>query len=1126
MALVVNTNIGSINAQRQLAGTTRDMSTAMERLSSGKRINTAADDAAGLAISTRMTSQVKGLNMAIRNANDGISLTQTAEGAMQEVTDMLQRMRELAVQASSGAASDSDRASLDDEVTQLKAEIDRISSSTRFNNVAILDGSYAVDVQIGDQADQRMGISVSSVATNAMGETVDGLADEATGAELVLTGMSTNAADYSGKTFDVTVNGVTSTVTLPTADDSVESAAQVTAAFAGEDTGDATSILIASDTAGYLENVIDLSTHANRVFSVRNDRGEFVDIDFTEQLMTELGVTRAELDDPSTYSSSESDKVTKSQFLTAVQAALDAEATLQGDNRVIVSVNEYGAINFADVDGDSSRIALQAGNISGEATAGTFLATYVDSTLTGDTSSNVINVDFTDVLEAAFKVKVNDDDEWTEIDINDKLDDSDMVYDRNNVMAYELVNALQAEFDENFSGEDAVTVGITENGQLTIRVAGDGTNAKVTFSESEISVAGTMTATTGLASLFGMADDEAIDNTINQQDWSAVDSLTDPRPWENTAAEDWGFAARLNDGGWKNIELISYIRDMVSNTSEVTMDEAVAVLQTALDDNFGAGAITVSMDQDGYLEFDPTGKGVFHISELDAGVTGTTGTFVTSYIDSDGELEINEYHASKADNAERTGDISYGVSSSSDNVTELLDAFFTNEQGYFADDGTRMMAFADTIYTGTVAAEWTSAGAVSSGIDLDTTAAAITFSIDGTDKTEITLTEGFYASIEDVALELQHQINRSGEFAGTDALTVSVKTYTDGDNLGFGQQVKYLAVENAYGKVIEIDAAEAKLFGAETDTDIDDTTNFQEMGIRPNDTDGYITHDLIDGGVNTVDNAVSLTVEKDGNTYSYSLNLDAEENMTFSDFASGVVAKANEAFAAHGLSFTGGIVDGQFSFAIDQAGASTVTLSGTAADQAFGGSVTASGADASPGIADMNALAAEITADLTSVGVEASYDESTQALSIRDASGTTGSESTLAIAGADLADVQIAGTLSATGVASNATGARLSTVSVGTVDDATAALNSIDNAIEYISNQRGELGAIENRLTHTVNNLMNVVENTSAARSRIEDADYAVESANLAKLQVMQQAGTAMLAQANASGQLVLSLLG
>jgi len=169
MALVVNTNVPSLASQRYLMESRKEMETAMERLSSGKRINTAADDAAGLAISERMNSQITGLNMAIRNANDGISLTQTAEGAMQEVNDMLQRMRELSLQAVHGVNSDADRASLDAEVQALKAEIDRVASSTTFNNQNILDGSYNANFQIGYQAGDTLSLALASVGTSSLG---------------------------------------------------------------------------------------------------------------------------------------------------------------------------------------------------------------------------------------------------------------------------------------------------------------------------------------------------------------------------------------------------------------------------------------------------------------------------------------------------------------------------------------------------------------------------------------------------------------------------------------------------------------------------------------------------------------------------------------------------------------------------------------------------------------------------------------------------------------------------------------------------------------------------------------------------------------------------------------------
>ena len=143
---VINTNVKSLIAQASLAANNKNLSTAMERLSTGSRINSAKDDAAGLAISSRMTSQVRGLNMAIRNANDGISLAQTAEGAMEETTSMLQRMRELTLQATNATYTASDRASLQEEVAQLQAEIDRAKRKRLIAKKGTLDLDVDLDI--------------------------------------------------------------------------------------------------------------------------------------------------------------------------------------------------------------------------------------------------------------------------------------------------------------------------------------------------------------------------------------------------------------------------------------------------------------------------------------------------------------------------------------------------------------------------------------------------------------------------------------------------------------------------------------------------------------------------------------------------------------------------------------------------------------------------------------------------------------------------------------------------------------------------------------------------------------------------------------------------------------------
>ena len=164
MSLFVNTNVSSLNAQRQLFTTGNNLSTAFERLSSGFRINSAADDAAGLQITDRMTSQVQGLNQAVRNANDGISLAQTAEGAMQETTTALQRIRTLAIQSQNGINSSADRVALQKEVSALRTEISRISTTTQFAGVNILSGDFSAKFLVGANAGQTISVNLSTAA--------------------------------------------------------------------------------------------------------------------------------------------------------------------------------------------------------------------------------------------------------------------------------------------------------------------------------------------------------------------------------------------------------------------------------------------------------------------------------------------------------------------------------------------------------------------------------------------------------------------------------------------------------------------------------------------------------------------------------------------------------------------------------------------------------------------------------------------------------------------------------------------------------------------------------------------------------------------------------------------------
>ena len=169
MALTVNTNISSLNAQRQMMSSSLGLDQAFERLSSGLRINSAADDAAGLQITDRLQSQILGLNQGNRNANDGISLAQTAEGAMEEITSAFQRVRTLASQAANGSNTDADRLAIQDEVRALMKEVNRIAGDTTFGGENILDGTYSGNFQVGADAVQTIGFSMADVGSTANG---------------------------------------------------------------------------------------------------------------------------------------------------------------------------------------------------------------------------------------------------------------------------------------------------------------------------------------------------------------------------------------------------------------------------------------------------------------------------------------------------------------------------------------------------------------------------------------------------------------------------------------------------------------------------------------------------------------------------------------------------------------------------------------------------------------------------------------------------------------------------------------------------------------------------------------------------------------------------------------------
>ena len=252
MAISVNTNVSSLNAQRNLAKSGEGLATSMERLASGMRINSAKDDAAGMQISTRLTSQISGLGVAQRNANDGISMAQTAEGALQSSTDILQRMRELALQSANGSNSTSDREALQKEVTALQTELTRIADTTTFGGQKLLNGDYGTQqFQVGSDSNQTIGVTLNSAAAEDIGLKGKGFDLAAIGG---FSGASETAKTFADTdSLSVTAGGKTNNIDLTTGMSAADLAGQFNSTEGVFGVGATTQVAVgnfATDTTG------------------------------------------------------------------------------------------------------------------------------------------------------------------------------------------------------------------------------------------------------------------------------------------------------------------------------------------------------------------------------------------------------------------------------------------------------------------------------------------------------------------------------------------------------------------------------------------------------------------------------------------------------------------------------------------------------------------------------------------------------------------------------------------------------------------------------------------------------------------------------------------------------------
>ena len=393
MALTVNTNVASLNTQKNLNKASDALSTTMQRLSSGLKINSAKDDAAGLQISNRLTSQINGLNVAVKNANDGISIAQTAEGAMQETTNILQRMRELALQSANGSNSDEDRASLQQEFNALSGELTRIANTTTFGGRNLLDGSFGTSsFQVGANANETINVSLSSVASKDLKGTYSNASTTGAATDLSASVVG-NVVNVDTTTTTGASPAVAGTITdLAIASDSTSVTLGTTAVDLTDVTDDAsmlTALQTAAATAGYTveagANTGEYTISSTGLVSVSIDGGAAT-TDGSDAVAGTTTTTSAPIDGTSVIGSAGSFTV-NGQSVTFddtdnVDTILAAIDTATGGD-VTGAVDTNGRITLTSANGESIELADATG---GSLASLGLSAGTTEATLQSDTS--------------------------------------------------------------------------------------------------------------------------------------------------------------------------------------------------------------------------------------------------------------------------------------------------------------------------------------------------------------------------------------------------------------------------------------------------------------------------------------------------------------------------------------------------------------------------------------------------------------------------------------------------------------------------------------------------------------------------------------------------------------------
>lgn len=346
MALTVNTNIASLNTQRNLSGSSNALNTSLQRLSTGNRINSAKDDAAGLQISNRMSSQISGLNVAVRNANDGISLAQTAEGALQQSTNILQRMRDLSLQSANGTNDATDRKALQKEVSALQDELTRIADTTTFGGRKVLDGSFTnVDFQVGSNARETISVSVGAASSDDLGTWA------VKGRSAGTTAFGTATAEATG--LPAAGNAISATTFIITGPDGQAVTDSIGAGASGSGTGSSAAAVAAAINAKESQTGVKAEAHTKTVISNLGGVGD-VSLSLSGKGGTAVSILA---------------NVSDATDLSNLRDAINAKTSTTG---ITAKIDDKGSLTLESKAGENIGIAdLKVGSLTGTAATAT-----------------------------------------------------------------------------------------------------------------------------------------------------------------------------------------------------------------------------------------------------------------------------------------------------------------------------------------------------------------------------------------------------------------------------------------------------------------------------------------------------------------------------------------------------------------------------------------------------------------------------------------------------------------------------------------------------------------------------------------------------------------------------------